>query len=119
MRSGDTGPKVIHPTRDGFASKNGSENRLLAGKLLASGAEIRIFRAFAIRGPKAVPVLGVHRRGGFFPHSGAAGHQEEDNMAYYEHVLIARPDISPQQVDALIEDITKTITEQGGKVSKT
>lgn len=40
-------------------------------------------------------------------------------MAYYEHVLIARPEISPQQVDALIEDITKTITDLGGKVGKT
>jgi small subunit ribosomal protein S6 len=39
-------------------------------------------------------------------------------MALYEHVLIARPDISPQQVDALIEDITRTVGEQGGKVSK-
>jgi small subunit ribosomal protein S6 len=39
-------------------------------------------------------------------------------MAYYEHVLIARQDISPQQVDALVEDITRTITEQGGKVGK-
>jgi small subunit ribosomal protein S6 len=39
-------------------------------------------------------------------------------MSYYEHVLIARPDISPQQVDALIEDVTKTITDLGGKVSK-
>ena len=40
-------------------------------------------------------------------------------MAFYEHVLIARPDISPQQVDALIEDITKTVTDLGGKVSRT
>jgi small subunit ribosomal protein S6 len=39
-------------------------------------------------------------------------------MALYEHVLIARPDISPQQVDALIEDITRTVAEQGGKVGK-
>jgi len=39
-------------------------------------------------------------------------------MAYYEHVLIARQDISPQQVDALVEDITKTIQEQGGTVGK-
>ncbi len=39
-------------------------------------------------------------------------------MPYYEHVLIARPDISPQQVDALIEDIIKTLGEQGGKVTK-
>ena len=40
-------------------------------------------------------------------------------MAFYEHVLIARPDISPQQVDALIEDVTKTVTDLGGKVSRT
>lgn len=40
-------------------------------------------------------------------------------MAYYEHVLIARQDISPQQVDALVEDITRTIQEQGGTVGKT
>jgi small subunit ribosomal protein S6 len=39
-------------------------------------------------------------------------------MAYYEHVLIARPDISPQQVDALIEDVVKTVTDLGGKISK-
>lgn len=39
-------------------------------------------------------------------------------MAFYEHVLIARPDISPQQVDALIEDITRTVQELGGTVKK-
>ena len=40
-------------------------------------------------------------------------------MAYYEHVVITRPDISPQQVDALVEDITKTVQELGGSVGKT
>lgn len=40
-------------------------------------------------------------------------------MAYYEHVFIARPEISPQQVDALVEDITKTVKELGGDVAKT
>ncbi|MEZ5996446.1 MAG: 30S ribosomal protein S6 [Hyphomonadaceae bacterium] len=40
-------------------------------------------------------------------------------MALYEHVLIARPEISPQQVDALVEDITKTIKELGGATGKT
>jgi small subunit ribosomal protein S6 len=39
-------------------------------------------------------------------------------MAFYEHVLIARPEISPQQVDALVEDITKTVKELGGQVTK-
>jgi small subunit ribosomal protein S6 len=40
-------------------------------------------------------------------------------MAFYEHVVVTRPDISPQQVDALVEDITKIVTERKGKVSKT
>jgi small subunit ribosomal protein S6 len=39
-------------------------------------------------------------------------------MALYEHVLIARQDVSPTQVDSLIEDITKTVSELGGKVEK-
>ncbi|MGE3143518.1 MAG: 30S ribosomal protein S6 [Hyphomonadaceae bacterium] len=40
-------------------------------------------------------------------------------MAYYEHVLIARQDISQQQVDALLEDLTRTVADLGGKVAKT
>ncbi len=40
-------------------------------------------------------------------------------MAYYEHVLIARPDISPQQVDAPVEEITNNVKELGGHVGKT
>ena len=39
-------------------------------------------------------------------------------MALYEHVLIARQDISPQQVDALVEDITRQVHDAGGKVGK-
>ena len=39
-------------------------------------------------------------------------------MALYEHVVVTRPDISPQQVDALVEDITKIVTELKGKVGK-
>ena len=40
-------------------------------------------------------------------------------MPYYEHVIITRPEISPQQVDALVEDITKTIKDLGGHVGRT
>lgn len=40
-------------------------------------------------------------------------------MPLYEHVLIARQDISPQQVDALVEDLTRTVQELGGRVGKT
>jgi len=39
-------------------------------------------------------------------------------MALYEHVLIARQDISQQQVDALVEDLTRTVGELGGRVAK-
>lgn len=39
-------------------------------------------------------------------------------MPFYEHIIISRPDISPQQVDELVEGITTLITEKGGKVSK-
>jgi small subunit ribosomal protein S6 len=44
---------------------------------------------------------------------------EEEKMAFYEHVLIARPEISPQQVDTLVEELTKTIKELGGATSRT
>jgi small subunit ribosomal protein S6 len=40
-------------------------------------------------------------------------------MALYEHVVVTRPDISPQQVDAMVEDITKIVAERKGKVGKT
>lgn len=40
-------------------------------------------------------------------------------MPYYEHVVITRPEISPQQVDALVEEITTTIKDLGGHVGRT
>ncbi len=40
-------------------------------------------------------------------------------MAFYEQVVITRPDISPQQVEALVEEITATVTENEGTVGKT
>ncbi len=40
-------------------------------------------------------------------------------MAFYEHVLIARPDISPAQVETLMEELTSFLSEQGAKVEKT
>lgn len=39
-------------------------------------------------------------------------------MALYEHVLIARPDISPAQVETLMEELSAFIDKQGAKVSK-
>ena len=40
-------------------------------------------------------------------------------MAYYEHVLIARQDISSQAVDQLAEEFAGIITANGGQVTKT
>jgi len=40
-------------------------------------------------------------------------------MALYEHIFIARQDISSQQVDGLVDLITAVIEENKGKISKT
>ena len=40
-------------------------------------------------------------------------------MPLYEHVFLARQDLAQAQVDALAENATKIITDQGGKVVKT
>ena len=40
-------------------------------------------------------------------------------MAFYEHILIARQDIQPQQVEAISKDLTKIVEDNGGKVTKT
>lgn len=39
-------------------------------------------------------------------------------MPFYEHVFIARQDISPAQVEALTETLAKIVSDQGGKVEK-
>ena len=51
--------------------------------------------------------------------AGAAFLSKGCKMAFYEHVFVARPDISPQQVEGLVEDITKIIEGENGKVGKT
>lgn len=40
-------------------------------------------------------------------------------MALYEHVFLARPDISQQQVDNLVEAYKGVIENNGGKIAKT
>ena len=39
-------------------------------------------------------------------------------MALYEHVVIARQDISPQQAEALNDTLKNLIEDQGGRVAK-
>ncbi|MFA5949711.1 MAG: 30S ribosomal protein S6 [Hyphomicrobium sp.] len=40
-------------------------------------------------------------------------------MPFYEHVFLARQDVSQQQVEAMTKEYTDIITELGGKVTKT
>ena len=40
-------------------------------------------------------------------------------MPLYEHVFLARQDLAQAQVDAMAENATKIITDNGGKVVKT
>jgi len=40
-------------------------------------------------------------------------------MAFYEHVIITRPDISPAQVDTFIEETSTFLKEQGATIGKT
>jgi small subunit ribosomal protein S6 len=42
----------------------------------------------------------------------------KDHMALYEHVVISRQDISPQQAEALNDTIKALIEEGGGTVAK-
>ena len=37
-------------------------------------------------------------------------------MSFYEHVIISRPDISPSQVETMIEETSKKIENLGGSV---
>ncbi len=39
-------------------------------------------------------------------------------MPYYEHVFIARQDVSTAQVETLTNDLTKIIEDGGGRVAK-
>jgi small subunit ribosomal protein S6 len=43
---------------------------------------------------------------------------EEDKMAFYEHVVIARQDISPQQAEALNDQLKHLIEDNGGHIAK-
>jgi small subunit ribosomal protein S6 len=48
-----------------------------------------------------------------------SANEETINMALYEHVFLARQDLAQAQVDALAENATKILTDNGGSVIKT
>ena len=65
--------------------------------------------------------LGIHRSLAKLPlAAGAAGPlwRKKDKMALYEHVVIARQDISPQQAEAMNEELKALIESQGGHIAK-
>src|SRR5262249_56359601 len=47
------------------------------------------------------------------------GRKERPAMPLYEHIFLARQDISQTQVEALTKEYTQVIEEAGGKVGKT
>jgi small subunit ribosomal protein S6 len=49
----------------------------------------------------------------------AIGQEQDNHMALYEHVFLARQDLAQAQVDALAEAATKIVEERSGKVVKT
>src|SRR5688572_5657299 len=56
------------------------------------------------------------------PHRAASAigqRQGRKDMPLYEHVFLARQDLAQAQVDALAENATKIIEDNGGKVAKT
>ena len=48
-----------------------------------------------------------------------SANRRDTNMPLYEHVFLARQDLAQAQVDALAENATKIITDNGGTVVKT
>jgi len=48
-----------------------------------------------------------------------SANSEKQNMPLYEHVFLARQDLAQAQVDALAENATKIIGDNGGKVVRT
>src|ERR1700761_9160440 len=55
---------------------------------------------------------------GTLPHFVPLPKERERKMALYEHLLIARQDISAQQVDALATHLKTIVEGEGGKVEK-
>jgi small subunit ribosomal protein S6 len=43
--------------------------------------------------------------------------EKRDAMPFYEHVYLARQDLTPAQVESLTEAFTKIVTDNGGQVA--
>ena len=56
---------------------------------------------------------------GIGPRQRSAKRGTTKNMPLYEHVFLARQDLAQAQVDALAENASKIIADNGGKIAKT
>jgi small subunit ribosomal protein S6 len=68
------------------------------------------------------PAFALRRQPEGRPHWAASAigqKKDKRDMALYEHVFLARQDLAQAQVDALAENATKIIEDNGGKVVKT
>src|SRR5438309_7740640 len=71
-------------------------------------------------GPAAAPQLfGRQPEGRTMGVRQRSANRETRYMPLYEHVFLARQDLAQAQVDALAENATKIIEDNGGKVVKT
>lgn len=55
---------------------------------------------------------------GLPPSSAASSNFGNENMAFYEHVVITRPDISPAQVETFVEEMSAFLKEKGASVGR-
>jgi small subunit ribosomal protein S6 len=77
---------------------------------------------FSAPGREARQTLPLHRTIVPENRGAARGRNEtkkEADLPLYEHVVIARPDISGQQAEALLEEMKGILAEGGGQVHKT
>ena len=84
------------------------ERRTLQGKLPVSP----LFRVFLLEPFKCPAQKGLCAGGKF-------GRKGKALMPFYEHVYLARQDISTQQVEGLSQNFQTIITESGGTIEKT
>jgi small subunit ribosomal protein S6 len=74
-----------------------------------------VFPLFRVLGPFRAALSHWAKRG-FAPDGG--DRRKAVNVPLYEHVFLARQDISQTQVDALTKELSDVITEGGGRIGK-
>ena len=75
-------------------------------------------RPFKVCGPPGFPGQDPSWPADFRHRLRRTPQRKKENMALYEYVVIARQDISPQQAEALNEQIKALIEENGGHIAK-